>query len=71
MNRFCYHSYIILGESPSSSSAVTYKEGMIIEPREDGKPPEAPEGFNICTNESGIMVLKKKRIRKIGKSLEM
>lgn len=61
-NRLC----IFLGEIPSSSSTITYRDGMVIEPREDGKPPEAPEGFNICTNESGVMVLKKKRIRKIG-----
>ena len=55
-----------LGESPSSSNSVTFKDGMVIEPREDGKPPDAPEGFNILTNESGVMTLKKKRIRKIG-----
>lgn len=39
---------------------------MVIEPREDGKPPEPPEGFNIFTNESGVMTLRRKRIRKIG-----
>lgn len=57
---------IISGESPSSSNSITYKDGMIIEPKEDGKPPEPPDGFNILTNEAGVMTLKKKRIRKIG-----
>lgn len=68
---FCEYSrwklILIIGESPTSSSnPVIYKEGMIIEPREDGKPPDPPEGFNIFTNESGVMVLRRKRIRKIG-----
>ncbi len=45
---------------------MIYKEGMVIKPREDGKPPEPPEGFNIFTNENGLMVLRRKRIRKIG-----
>lgn len=56
-----------LGESPTSTNSTTFKEGMVVEPGEDGKPPEPPEGFNIFTNESGVMTLKKKRIRKIGK----
>lgn len=58
-----------LDESPTNASGpVIYKEGMVIEPREDGKPPEPPEGFNIFTNESGVMTLRRKRIRKIGMS---
>lgn len=40
---------------------------MVIEPGEDGKAPHPPEGFNIFKNDSGVMVLRRKRIRKIGK----
>lgn len=66
MSRLNSFTFILSGESPTSSNAVVYKEGMVVEPREDGKPPDVPDGFNICTNESGVMILKKKRIRKIG-----
>lgn len=44
-----------------------WKEGMEIAPREDGKPPEPPEGFTIVTTESGVMVLRKKRTRNLQK----
>ena len=50
-----------------------YKEGMVVPPREDGRPPEPPEGFTIHTTESGVMVLRRKRqrnLQKLGK-LEM
>lgn len=55
----------VRGQSLPNNSII-FKEGMVVEPREDGKPPEPPEGFNIFTSESGVMTLKKKRIRKIG-----
>lgn len=44
-----------------------WKEGMEVTPREDGKPPEPPEGFTIVTTESGVMVLRKKRTRNLQK----
>ncbi|XP_050538533.1 histone-lysine N-methyltransferase 2D-like isoform X4 [Daktulosphaira vitifoliae] len=44
-----------------------YKEGMEIQPREDGRPPEPPEGFSIVTLESGVMVLRRKRVRNLQK----
>lgn len=48
------------------SNSFTYREGMIVEPTDDGRIPDPPEGFNIFKNESGIMTLRKKRNRKIG-----
>lgn len=44
-----------------------YKEGMVVPPREDGRPPEPPEGFTIHTTESGVMVLRRKRQRNLQK----
>lgn len=53
-------------EEPSEPEPV-YKEGMIVPPREDGRPPEPPEGFSILTLESGVMVLRRKRVRNLQK----
>ena len=48
-----------------------YKEGMVVPPREDGRPPEPPEGFTIHTTESGVMVLRRKRQRNLQKLGEL
>lgn len=53
-------------EEPSEPEPV-YKEGMVVPPREDGRPPEPPEGFSILTLESGVMVLRRKRVRNLQK----
>lgn len=53
-------------EEPSEPEPI-YKEGMVIPPREDGRPPEPPEGFSILTLESGVMVLRRKRVRNLQK----
>lgn len=47
--------------------ADLWKEGMEVAPREDGKPPEPPEGFTIVTTETGALVLRKKRTRNLQK----
>lgn len=44
-----------------------WREGMEIAPREDGRPPEPPEGFTIHTTETGALVLRKKRTRNLQK----
>jgi histone-lysine N-methyltransferase MLL3 len=43
------------------------REGTIVHPRADGRPPEPPEGFTIYTTESGIMTLRRKRQRNLHK----
>ncbi|KAG8236510.1 hypothetical protein J437_LFUL012796, partial [Ladona fulva] len=43
------------------------KDGAIVTPRQDGRPPEAPEGFTIVTSENGVMILRKKRQRNLQK----
>lgn len=43
--------------------AEIYKDGMVWE-RSDGSP---PEGFALCTNEQGVVVLRKKRQRNLQK----
>lgn len=53
-------------EEPNEPEPV-YKDGMIVNPREDGRPPEPPEGFNILTLESGVMMLRRKRVRNLQK----
>lgn len=53
-------------EEPSEPEPV-YKEGMVVPPRDDGRPPEPPEGFSILTLESGVMVLRRKRVRNLQK----
>lgn len=53
-------------EEPSEPEPV-YKEGMVVPPREDGRVPEPPEGFSILTLESGVMVLRRKRVRNLQK----
>jgi len=53
-------------EEPSEPEPV-YKEGMVVPPREDGRLPEPPEGFSILTLESGVMVLRRKRVRNLQK----
>uniref|UniRef100_A0A8D9A1L8 Histone-lysine N-methyltransferase 2C n=1 Tax=Cacopsylla melanoneura TaxID=428564 RepID=A0A8D9A1L8_9HEMI len=46
---------------------VDYKEGSIVTPLEDGRPPEPPEGFSIHTNEAGQMYLRRKRVRNLNR----
>jgi len=53
-------------EEPCEPEPI-YKEGMEVQPRDDGRPPEAPEGFSILTLESGVMVLRRKRVRNLQK----
>lgn len=55
----------IKGES--NEPEPVYKEGMVVPPRDDGRPPEPPEGFSILTLESGVMVLRRKRVRNLQK----
>ena len=47
------------------------REGTIVNPRPDGRPPEPPEGFTIYTTESGVMVLRRKRQRNLHKLGEL
>lgn len=54
-------------ENMKEEPTELWKEGMEVAPREDGKPPEPPEGFTIVTTESGVMVLRKKRTRNLQK----
>jgi len=53
-------------EEPTEPEPV-YKEGMLVTPRDYGRPPEPPEGFSILTLESGSMVLRRKRVRNLQK----
>jgi len=53
-------------EEPSEPEPI-YKEGMVVQPRDDGRPPEPPEGFSILTLETGVMVLRRKRVRNLQK----
>ncbi|XP_026680935.1 histone-lysine N-methyltransferase 2C-like [Diaphorina citri] len=46
---------------------VDYKEGSIVAPLEDGRPPEPPEGFSIHTNEAGQLYLRRKRVRNLNR----
>lgn len=53
-------------ESPNKETPTEiYKEGMVVQPGPDGKPPEPPEGFTIFTTEAGVMVLRRKRVRNL------
>jgi hypothetical protein len=54
-------------EDTKMEPVEVYKEGMVVPPREDGRPPEPPEGFTIHTTESGVMVLRRKRQRNLQK----
>ncbi|XP_075232135.1 uncharacterized protein LOC142330615 [Lycorma delicatula] len=54
-------------EEPPGSTQSQYKEGMLVPPREDGRPPEPPEGFTIYTQENGVMILRRKRVRNLQK----
>lgn len=58
---------VMKDENLKEEQAELWKEGMEVAPREDGKPPEPPEGFTIVTTESGVMVLRKKRTRNLQK----
>lgn len=49
------------------STVEVYKEGMVVAPRPDGRPPEPPEGFTIYTTEKGIMLLRRRRQRNLHK----
>lgn len=54
-------------EEPPVNIQSQYREGMLVTPREDGRPPEPPEGFTIYTQENGVMILRRKRVRNLQK----
>lgn len=42
-----------------------YRDGMVVAPKEDGSPPEPPEGFTIHTSKTGNLVLRRIRVRNL------
>ena len=50
-----------------SSAQSVWKDGMVLPAREDGGPPEPPEGFTISRTEAGDYVIRKKRQRNMQK----
>lgn len=43
------------------------KDGTILMPREDGRPPEVPDGYAVVQGENGSLILRKKRTRNLQK----
>eukprot|EP00094_Tigriopus_californicus_P002578 TCALIF_02490-PA protein Name:"Similar to Kmt2c Histone-lysine N-methyltransferase 2C (Mus musculus)" AED:0.04 eAED:0.11 QI:0/0.63/0.25/1/0.81/0.66/12/0/2215 len=43
------------------------KDGDVVRPLPDGRPPEAPEGFSVVVKDNGVMVLRKRRYRDLKK----
>ncbi|XP_037091196.1 histone-lysine N-methyltransferase 2D-like [Pollicipes pollicipes] len=55
-------------DGPAESAAPScFKDGMVLPAREDGAPPEPPDGFSISRLESGDYVIRKKRTRNMQK----
>ena len=56
-------------EPSAVESAVhsVWKDGMVLPAREDGGPPETPDGFTMTRLESGDFVIRKKRQRNMQK----
>jgi len=45
--------------------AEMYVDGMVVARKEDGTPPEPPEGFTIITSKAGTLVLRRIRQRNL------
>ncbi len=45
----------------------SHKDGDIVRPLPDGRPPDAPDGFTVVQKDNGIMVLRKRRYRDLKK----
>ena len=43
------------------------KDGTILMPREDGRPPDVPDGYTVVQGENGSLILRKKRQRNLQK----
>ncbi|CAB3379589.1 Hypothetical predicted protein [Cloeon dipterum] len=46
---------------------ITPRDGAPVQLLPDGRPPEAPEGFQICTSDNGVQVWRRKRTRNLNK----
>lgn len=54
------------GEDPDEEPLEAfYRDGMVVAPKEDGSPPEPPEGFTIHTSKTGHLVLRRIRVRNL------
>ena len=52
---------------PTPTVGNQHKDGDIVRPLPDGRPPEPPEGFSVVTKDNGVMVLRKRRYRDLKK----
>merc|ERR1712050_618757 len=55
------------GAPGTGPGALGPKDGDLVKPLPDGRPPEAPDGFTAVCKDNGLMVLRKRRYRDLKK----
>ena len=53
--------------TPGGPPGLGPKDGDIVRPMPDGRPPDAPDGFTVVQKDNGLMVLRKRRYRDLKK----
>ena len=53
--------------TPAPGGSLQPKDGDIVRPSADGRPPDAPDGFTVVSKDNGQFVLRKRRYRDLKK----